>query len=105
MGTKTQYRLGDHAYEVEWCTNLPVDEFGDSDLDAAEYVHVICPTRKAADAKAREVYPQDQFGAVRITEVELVDPYGERIRRTYVWEAIGHSDHYEGEDRGAAAET
>lgn len=91
--------LGQRGFEVEWAYELPLNEFGDADLDAAKYKRVIVETIKRARQLAREVWPQTNgvLGVVQITPVELVDPFGDNLRSTFRWEACGDSEFYEGE--------
>jgi hypothetical protein len=88
--------LGDEGFEVEWCKFLPLDELG-----RAEMVREVLPTRKEALARAKAVYPKDQVGAVRITPVKFVDPYGDGLQSTFRWDPMGRYDDdvefYEGE--------
>jgi len=91
-------QLGERAFEVEWCSEIPIDPVTqDRNLDAAVYHVKICRTAEEALAFAKTVYPQDQFGSVAITPVELQDPYGRDIRRTFAWEYVGDSIHYDGQ--------
>ena len=87
--------LGDRAFEVEWCSDIPRDEFGDMLPDAATYHCRILRSREAAERIAREVLPRDAFGSVRITPVVRVDPFGDRIPATYLWEPCGESEFIE----------
>lgn len=90
-------RLGDRAFEVEWCYELPLDEFGDANLDCAKQAVRYVPTHEEALAVAKKVFPKDQFGSVRITPVEYTDPFGDRVPSTYLWEAHGESEFYDGD--------
>jgi hypothetical protein len=91
--------LGDRAYEVEWAYEIPIDEFGDRDRDAAKYKRRIVSTLEQARAIARRVWPETHaaFGIVEITPVEFTDPYGDSIYKTFRWEPVGDSEFYEGE--------
>lgn len=89
-------KLGDTAYEVEWLAKpIPVDENGDGDFDRAEYAVRYVASLAAARALAKKVF--NNLSGVQITRVELVDPFGDGIRRTFIWEARGTSEWYEGE--------
>lgn len=91
--------LGMRAWEVEWCEEIPYDEEAQShDFDNATYRYRVFRDKAKAEAFAREVYPQDHFGSVSITEVEWTDPYHEDIPRTFRWEAVGEPEFYEGEN-------
>lgn len=105
MATKQkQPQLGTRGWKVEWCAGVPLDEFGDAILDAGDYRREVFADREAADKRAREVYPNDFFGSVQITPVELIDPYADihegTMRRTrpehYQWEVVGESEYYDG---------
>ena len=63
-------------YEVDWVEDMPLDELGDADLDAAVHRQRYFTTIDAARRFAKEVYPSDWFGAVAITEChfELYEP-------------------------------
>lgn len=92
--------VGDRRFEVEWCSEIPVDEYGDSDMDRAKY-----HTRKFEDvdlarAYAREVFPKDAFGVVSITPVEFVaydDDDAEAYPHVGFWQHSGEPEHYDGE--------
>ena len=96
---KRRLRGGDSGWEVEWCSHLPPmpgvpDE---ADMDNAVYETRDFDTREEALAFAREVYPRDKFGSVRITPFEMQRlseewPYG--ITR----EHMSESEFYEGGD-------
>ena len=81
--------IGDRAWRVEWCADLPVDAAGDSDTDMADNRCEVWLTKPAAQKRATEVLPLDVFGQVSITPVEFV-PYDENdaIRYPHVgfWE-------------------
>lgn len=90
-------QLGDRAVEVEWCVDLPIDEYGDIDRDAAKYRRRTVATIGEALAMAKQVLPDERgFGVVTVTEVEWIDPYGDGIRGTFCWEYVGDSRHYSG---------
>ena len=88
--------LGDKAFEVEWCSVLPRNKNGDAEPDLATYEFRVLDTYDAALAFAKSIYPKDQWGSVRITPVEFVDPFGDGIKRTFRWEPIGDSEFFEG---------
>lgn len=102
MGTclkRPERLLGYRAFEVEWCTKIPIDpETGEGDMDGCEYARRFVGTIDEALAEAKEVYPLDKFGVVTVTEVEWIDPYEERIAALYRWDYVGDSRHYSGED-------
>lgn len=93
----TKYRptIGDRRFQVEWCTEIPVNEFGDGDLDAARYRRRLLETLEAARAFAKEVLPNDAFGSIPILPVEFV-PYDERHAGAHphvgFWEAIAEPE-------------
>lgn len=65
-------RIGDKTWEVEWCSEIPLDENGDSDMDAAKYHFVHIQDKDKALAYAKKVLPKDAFGAVRVTPMMFV---------------------------------
>lgn len=58
------------TFEVEWVTHIPLDEFGDRDIDNATHKYHVLRTKDEAIDYARKVYPQDKFGAVMISEMK-----------------------------------
>ncbi len=90
-------KLGDSGWEVEWCYELPLDELGDADIDAAKYKRRFFKSIELARIYASVILPQDNFGSLLITPftVELAeDEYpnaGTRIEYT------GDSECYDGE--------
>jgi hypothetical protein len=86
-------QLGDTAFEVEWCTDLPVNEYGDCEPDLATYKVRYCTTLEVARATARRVLSEAVCGDVRITPVTLTDPFGDNVRRTFLWEPSGDSEY------------
>ena len=89
--------IGTIKFEVEWCPFLPPDGAGGVDIDKAKYRAEQFWTRAEALERAKKVFAKDQFGSVRITKVEFVDPYGDGLPRTFRWKAIADSEYYEGE--------
>lgn len=86
--------LGRRAWEVEWCSDLgPLDECGDTNIDSWVYKRRICATREAAIKLAKKMLPLDKVGAVAVTEVEFIDPYGDNIYRTFRWEYVSETEH------------
>ena len=81
-------------FEVEWTASVPTDDCGDADLDAADTRQKYFRTLESARKYARKVYPDDWFGAVRITECheELYEP---GLPGKYL-EYDGDSEFYEG---------
>jgi hypothetical protein len=65
------------GFEVETCVHLPRNEFGDADVDAADYHCFDCATKEQALRLAKRLLPNDKFGSVTITEFEVVDGYKE----------------------------
>ena len=97
--TKKRPELGDRAFEVEWCIEIPnYPDSEDRDIDNAKYRRRIVATKDDALSLAKEVYPQDQFGAVTVTPVEFIDPYEENIPKTFRWDYCGDSLHYSGDE-------
>lgn len=96
--SKVKRELGTRAWEVEWCVEIPLTESGDTDMDNAVYKRRIVATKEEALVVAKEVYPQDQWGAVAVTEVEFIDPYDDNIPQTFRWEYVSDSIHYSGEE-------
>ena len=94
-------RVGDRCYEVEWCSEIPRDENGDSDMDAAKMHVARFSTHDEALAFAKEVYPRDAFGSVCITPMQF-SPYDDDDATIYptagFWDATGDSEHYDGTD-------
>lgn len=73
---KSRPTVGDRKWQVEWCAGIPKDEYGDSDMDAADYRRSCFKTHDEAIAFAKEKLPLDAFGSVAVTEIEFV-PYDE----------------------------
>lgn len=94
-------RVGDEAFEVEWCSDLPRNEYGDADMDRAVMHIRTFKTKGAAMRYARQVYHRDAFGSVSITPVRFM-PYdaddAARLPTIGFWDSCGHTEHYEGED-------
>lgn len=68
MKSKTLIKSG---WEVEWCANLPRNEFGDADIDNADFrTRDFSEQAKALDF-AREMLSKDAFGSVRVTPFEM----------------------------------
>lgn len=66
--------IGDERYQIEWCSEIPVDpESGDAIHDAAKYVRESFPTRDEAAKRAATLIRErkDQFGAIPICRQEL----------------------------------
>lgn len=81
---------GQKAYEVQWCTHLPLDENGDGDLDRAVYQRRIVPTRGLARHWARKMLKVDAFGSVTITLVRWKDIHKDG---RFSWEYSGECVH------------
>lgn len=86
-------KLGDRMFEVEWCSDLPVNEFGDCEPDLATYVIERFATIDEARMCAADRVKDDVWGVVTVTEVELSDPFGDKIPRTYIWEEISDPEY------------
>ena len=83
-------------YEVEWTTEVPVDECGDADLDNGVTQQKYFRDEDAAKRFAVKVFPSDYFGAVRITECHA-EPYEPGRPGTYL-EYDGEPQYYEGDE-------
>jgi hypothetical protein len=90
MTAQQRPRVGDTAFEVEWCKRIPLTPEGEGDLDNAEYVVEHFPTLAKAASFARGILPLDMFGAVRITPVEFT--------RRGKWRDTGKPMHYSDSD-------
>lgn len=91
----------DRGWEVEWCSHIPrvKDDDGndteDSDLDNCTLHVRDFMTVEAARAYAKQIFPKDQFGSVRICRFEML-PYEPGSRGKYR-EYVGEVENYEGE--------
>lgn len=98
-------RIGDRKWEVDWCSEIPLDENGDGILDQAKRHCALFATREQAVSHAQKVYPLDCYGGVLINQVEF-RPYSEEDAILYphvgFWEVIGGQEEYSGEDVEAA---
>lgn len=95
-----QFKVGESGWEVEWCSQLayqdPEHPEDGIDPDQCVYEFRNFRTRDAAMAFAREIFPNDQFGSVRITPftIEALSdtwPHGRSQQFT------ADSEFYEGE--------
>lgn len=90
--------LGESAWEVEWCYELPtVEGCNDADIDRAKFSRSMVKSKEAAMELAKKVYPLDKFGAVKITPMEYRDDIGEGIAALFDWAAAGDSIEYSGD--------
>jgi len=91
--------VGDVAWEVEWCSEIPKTEFGDDDIDGAVRHKRYFRTRDAAMKYAAYVFPEDKVGSVMVTKMEF-KAYNEDDSLRYptvgFWEEIADAEHYEG---------
>ena len=99
MSRKIQH--GSVRWQIEWCTDLPIDSAGDADIDQATYVSRLSLTRESAFTMARKVFPQAKLGAVRITQVSFV-PYDNADATRYpimvgYWKPYNDSEWFEGD--------
>lgn len=102
--TLPQPRVGDRRWFVTWTTDVPLLDPEDPsighDYDRAKEHEAEFATKEEADAHAREVYPLDWFGAVKVYEAEFT-AYDEddavRYPHAGYWEQTGDGEHYEGE--------
>ena len=101
MQTQRRWLVGDKAWQVEWCAEIPRTKDGDADLDAAKEHRKLFASREDALTYAREVFPRDAFGSVRITPVEKF-PYDDAHANSHpyvgFWETTGDTEHFEGEE-------
>lgn len=101
MATKTKRRprVGDTAWHVDWCADLPWDPETEScDIDRADYRTEVYWSQAAAEKRAKAVLPKDAFGSVKVTPVELqAYDAADAIRYPHVgfWEPIGDSEYFE----------
>jgi hypothetical protein len=98
--------LGDEAWKVEWCYELPsVEGTSDADIDRAKYKYRIFMCREMAEKFARICYPDDKFGAVHIYPVTFEDPHADTkyagIRSQFRWAETGDAIEYSGGDTPA----
>ena len=90
-------RHGDTCWEVEWCSHIPLNEFGDGDLDRCVMHVKSYKWEQRAREYAKRVFPQDAFGSVRITPMEFVAYAPGDPLTVGFWEATGESTFEEGE--------
>lgn len=57
-------------YHVEWCSKIPLDKNGDSNIDGAKYIAKNFTLIDTAIQFAVENLPNDCFGCTRIEEQE-----------------------------------
>lgn len=69
---KTKWNPIIAGYEVETCMSLPIKD-GEADYDSAEYRRFDFPLTSldAAKRKAKQLLPNDKWGAVTINEFHL----------------------------------
>lgn len=96
--SRVKREIGDQAFQVEWCYDLPLEEDGSAIIDAAKYRRNYFKTFESAMNRATFVYKEDKFGAVMITPVIWVDqhPDTEHSELEFRWEACGESKEYSG---------
>lgn len=91
MKTKS---IGQKAWEVEWCSEVPlIPGTKDADMDQAKYHVALFPNVGLARSFAKRILPKDWFGSVRLTPMEAVDEYD--IGRATGWEPCGETEHIE----------
>lgn len=90
--TKASPRIGDVAWEVEWCFKIAIDDNGDVDFDRCEYATDRAETESQAESIAMDVYPQ------AIATIGKVD-YREIRYTASGWEYTGNNGHYAGDDQ------
>lgn len=92
-------KLGDEAWKVEWCYELPlVSGTKDADVDAAKYRSKIFTSKQFAERYGRMCAPHDQFGGPLIYPVRFVDPWDD------VPEVAGQQRHFRWEESGDPCE-
>jgi hypothetical protein len=74
MGITVNTSPLERGFEVEWLTDVPLNEFGDADIDRGKTNTVDFASIEDALGHARKVMPLDFYGAPIITEFEMV-PY------------------------------
>lgn len=95
---KAKSKLGDSGYEVEWCSKLGRTEDGEEfDPDQNEMHFRDFSTLDEARAFAKEIFPQDQYGSVRITPFEIM-PLSDTWPHGSYREYTGDGEHYEGDE-------
>lgn len=98
-------RVGDECWEVEWCTEIPLDKNGDAVLDQCTMKDRLFKTEAAAWKHAKKVYPLDKFGSVAVTRKRFC-PYDDADAAAWptmgFWETVGDPKHYEGEEEEPA---
>lgn len=97
---RTRRNVGDIAFEVETCVDLPlVEGTTDADINRARYERSYHKTFDDAYARARRVYPEDKFGAVTISTVQWLDQHHDTdcAGIEYGWEVVADPIEYSGE--------
>lgn len=67
--SKVKLRQG---FEVEHCTDLPRDEYGDADMDAAKYSYEDFANLEEAREYAKTVFKGSPFGCAMIRKFRMV---------------------------------
>ena len=93
-----EHLLGEPLWQIEWITDVPVDEHGDLLVDDATFRQSYFWTREEAMAEARVVLKDDLFGSVAVTPCHL-KLYESGMEGFYV-EYDGDPEYYEGETDG-----
>lgn len=63
-------KIGDYQYEVEWCSNLPLNKWGEGELDLAHYEFNEFKEIDKAIEFAKDLLKnnKDAFGSVRLSK-------------------------------------
>jgi hypothetical protein len=90
-------KLGDSGWEVEWCADVPrIEGTDDLDIDQADYRFADFKAKEEAMAFAKEIFPRDFFGSVRITPFRI-EPLSDEWPYGATREYTADCDYYEGE--------
>lgn len=80
---------GDTGFQVEWTTDVPVDEYGDSSPDSG-VIHAKTFAGEAAAVRfARSVHHLDYWGCVSVTPVVYEE--GDYVPGRFRWMPCGES--------------
>ncbi len=71
MGQIAQPQM-EAGYTVEWVADVPLDQFGEADIDRADLRYEDFATLDEAKARAKQVLILDWFGEVKIRDFSFV---------------------------------
>ena len=96
---KTRPTVGDKAWEVDWCKDVPVNKTtGDAEHDKADNRLAYFTNLDEAEKYGVKIFHEDFFGVVRITPVAFT-PYEELDARKYphagFWDHCGETIYIE----------